>query len=92
MTIEDGKITDVEGIANPGHATGGCGSAVTNIMALKPDALVVSGIGGSPAQGFANAGLEVYFDKESDTVETSIARFLKGQLQAIGNKGTCSTH
>lgn len=92
VTIEGDKIVDVEGIANPGHATGGCGNAVTNIMELKPDALVVSGIGGSPAQGFANAGLTVYFDQESPTVQASIDRFLKGELQAIGNKGTCSAH
>jgi predicted Fe-Mo cluster-binding NifX family protein len=92
VTIEDGKMVDVEGFANPGHATGSCGNAVTNIMSFNPDALVVSGIGGSPAQGFANAGLTVYFDQESPTVEVSVARFISGELQAIGNKGTCSAH
>lgn len=92
ITLEDGKIVDVEGIQNPGHTTGGCGSAVTNIMSLKPDALVVSGIGGAPAQGFANVGLDLYFDQESPTIEASVARFVKGELVKSSGQGTCSSH
>ncbi len=92
VTIEDGKITEVEGVQNPGHSTGGCGSAVTNIMGLKADALVVSGIGGAPAQGFANAGLPLYFDRSSVTVQESVARFIKGELEKSSGQGTCSSH
>jgi len=92
VTVDSGRITDVEGIANPGHDAGGCGNAVTNIMALKPDALVVSGIGGSPAKGFEQAGLTVYVDRESPTVRDSVERFLQNALNAIGGKGTCSVH
>ena len=43
ITIENEKIVDVEGIPNPGHSGGACGNAVTNIMGLNPDALIVSG-------------------------------------------------
>ncbi|MEJ2500420.1 MAG: NifB/NifX family molybdenum-iron cluster-binding protein [Campylobacterales bacterium] len=92
VTVEDDKIVDVEGITNPGHDAGGCGNAVANIMALKPDALVVSGIGGSPAKGFAEAGLEVYVDRESPTVRDSVERFVKNALSSIGGEGTCSVH
>jgi len=92
VTVDEGAITDVEGIVNPGHDAGGCGNAVNNIMALHPDALVVSGIGGSPAKGFANAGLDVYVDRESPTVRQAVERFIRNDLGTIGAKGTCSTH
>ena len=92
VTVEDGRITEVEGYANPGHDAGGCGNAVANIMALKPDALVVSGIGGSPAKGFEQAGLAVYVDRESPTVRHSVERFVHSALNGTGGKGTCSVH
>jgi hypothetical protein len=44
ITVEGEAITEVEGVANPGHSGGACGNAVTNIMGLEPDALIVSGI------------------------------------------------
>lgn len=92
VTLKDDKIVDVEGVKNPGHITGGCGNAVTNIVALGADALVVSGIGGAPASGFAKAGLPLYFDRESQTVQESVERFLKSELEKSTGEGTCSSH
>ena len=92
VTLEDGAIRDVTVEVNPGHSGGACGNAVMNIMSLKPDALIVSGIGGSPTEGFANAGLDLYFDRESATVEKSIEMFLAGKLEKSSGKGTCSAH
>jgi predicted Fe-Mo cluster-binding NifX family protein len=92
VTIEDGKISDVEVIENPGHSGGACGNAVSNILALKPDALVVSGIGASPAQGFAQAGLDVYYDPDSPTVEESIKKLVADKLQKLNGQGSCSVH
>ena len=92
VTLDNGKITDIDGIVNGGHKAGSCGNAVSNIMDLNPDALIVSGIGNSPAKGFSQAGLSVYVDQLSDTVEQSIKLFTNNQLEKIGNKGTCSTH
>ncbi|SFP79372.1 NifB/NifX family molybdenum-iron cluster-binding protein [Hydrogenimonas thermophila] len=92
IILEDGKIVDVDVIENPGHSSGACANAVSNIMALNPDALVVSGIGGSPAAKFAEAGLDVYYDPESPTVEKSIEKLLKNELKNISGQGTCSAH
>ncbi len=92
ITLEDGKIIDVEGVENQGHSTGACGNAVTNIMDLNPDALIVGGIGGSPAQGFAKAGLNVYVDQTSPTVELSVVMFTEGKLNKIDGNGTCSVN
>ena len=75
-----------------GHGANGCSDAILNIMALRPDALVVSGIGGSPAAGFAKAGLDVFVDHESKTVQESITRLTNRLLQPIHGQGTCSAH
>jgi predicted Fe-Mo cluster-binding NifX family protein len=92
ITLTNHTMSDVEVVENPGHSGGACGSAVANIMGLNPDALIVSGIGGSPAQGFANAGLDLYFDSNSATVKESIEAFLQGRLEKSSGNGTCSAH
>ena len=92
VTVKEDKIVNVEAVANPGHSGGACGNAVTNIMGLEPDALIVSGIGGSPAQGFAQAGLDLYFDQSSPTVEASVAMLIAGKLEKSSGSGTCSAH
>lgn len=92
ITLVDNKMSDVEVVENPGHSGGACGSAVDNIIGLNPDALIVGGIGGSPAQGFANAGLDLYFDTVSATVQESIEAFVSGSLEKSSGQGTCSAH
>jgi len=91
ITLDNEKISDVEVIENAGH-NGACSGAVTNIMALNPDALVVSGIGANPARGFHEAGLDVYFDKESKKVQDSIQMFIDGKLIKLQDQGTCTAH
>lgn len=92
VTIKDNKIIEVQGVQNQGHSGGACGNAVHNIMAFNPDALIVSGIGASPAQGFANAGLDLYFDQNSVTVEESVLMLISGKLEKSSGNGTCSAH
>lgn len=91
ITISDDKIADVEVVENGGHE-GACSGAVANIMALNPDGLVVSGIGANPAKGFFQAGLDVYFDKESPKVQDSVQMFIEGKLVKLQDQGTCSAH
>ena len=90
ITLEENKISDVEVVPNDGHSSGECADAVINIMKLNPDALIVSGIGTSPAKRFDSEGLDVYFDNDSKTVEESVKGFIEGKLKLIGSKGTCS--
>jgi len=92
VTIKDDKIADVESVKNQGHSGGACGNAVTNIMALKPGALIVSGIGGPPAEGFAKAGLDLYFDQQTKTVQESVQLFIEGKLEKSSGQGTCGAH
>lgn len=75
-----------------GLVFGACGGAVLNIMSLNPDALVVGGIGASPAKGFFEAELDVYVDSDSQTVQISIEKFLQASLEKLNTSGTCSAH
>ena len=92
ITLKNDEIADVEVEENPGHNSGACGNAVVNIMNLKPDALVVGGIGGAPAEGFKKAGLDLYFDETSPTVKESIDLFVAGKLEKSSGQGTCSVN
>lgn len=61
-------------------------------MNLKPDALIVSGIGTKPAKGFFEQGLDVYFDNESAKIEDSIKMFISNKLGKLADEGTCTSH
>ncbi len=91
VTLTGGMVINVESVANPGHG-GGCKDAVQNILNLRPDALVVSGIGAKPAAGFVQAGVKLYRDSRSDTVAQSVKAFADGMLESAGARGTCSSH
>ena len=89
ITLEDGEIVDIEGVVNTEHNTNACNNVVANIMSLNPDALIVDGIGAQPALEFVNAGLFVYFDQNSSTVDKSVELFVKQALQKTDKIGTC---
>ncbi len=88
----EGKTVDVLVVKNEGHKASGCGGAVENICILGADALIVSGIGGSPLQGFVQKGLAVYHDNISVSVEQSLNAFLANQLTKMQPDMSCSHH
>lgn len=88
----DGNIHDVTVVKNNGHASSGCSGAVENICVLGADTLIVSGIGGSPLQGFAQKGLTVYHDNVSMNVAQSLEAFLANQLTLMQPHMSCSRH
>ncbi|MBV5320816.1 MAG: NifB/NifX family molybdenum-iron cluster-binding protein [Sulfuricurvum sp.] len=88
----EGNIEDVIVVKNEGHKASGCGGAVENICVLGADALIVSGIGGSPLQGFTQKGLAVYHDNRSLNVEQSLKAFLSDQLTLMQPDMSCSHH
>lgn len=93
VEIDDrGEVADVAVVKNGGHAEGGCSNAVQNICDLGADALVVSGIGGSPLKGFMQRGLPVYFDNASGSVGESVSAFVQQRLQPMVPELSCSHH
>lgn len=89
---DNGHIEDVIVVKNKGHKESGCGGAVENICILGADALIVSGIGGSPLQGFAQRGLAVYHDNTSFNVHQSLQAYLENRLSLMQPDMSCSHH
>jgi predicted Fe-Mo cluster-binding NifX family protein len=81
VTLEGGTIVDITGVANPGHSEESFGNAITEIIKLKPDVLVVSGIGETSSTGLKKAGMRLYVDRVSQTVQMSIHKFIGDELQ-----------
>lgn len=92
IRVEDGIVKDVLVHKNPGHATGGCANAVSNIQALGADTLVVSGIGGEPLKKFLAVGINVYFDDKNAIVEDALRDFLAGKTAKIDPNHSCDHH
>ena len=54
VKVEEGIVKDMSIHKNPGHVTGACADAVTNIQSLGADTLIVSGIGAPIRPDFLN--------------------------------------
>ncbi|MBN1838964.1 MAG: NifB/NifX family molybdenum-iron cluster-binding protein [Campylobacterales bacterium] len=92
VNVEDGIVKDVSVHKNPGHVTGACQNAVTNIQSLGADVLIVGGIGGEPLKKFLALGIDVYFDDKNEILEDSLRAFLAGNVAKIDPNHTCSSH
>ncbi len=92
VNIENNEIKDIDFTPNPGHAGGACGSAVANIQSLGADALIVAGIGSRPLEGFRQAGIKVYFDDISPTVEEAVKKLINGEIEEIKPENACKAH
>ncbi len=65
MTTES-EVSDVQTITNGGHEAGGCMTPVNLLREAGVQAIVVTGLGMRPMQGFQQAGIEVYYaDQET---------------------------
>ncbi len=92
IKVEDGIVKDVIVHKNPGHVTGACANAVSNIQALGCDKLVVSGIGGEPLKKFIAVGIDVFYDDKNENVEDALRDFLAGKTAKIDPNHTCASH
>lgn len=89
VQIEDGRIRDVSVLHNPPHQQGGCQAPVNLLQQNRADALIVGGIGMRPLMGFRQAGIDVYFGPEGETVGAVVAQLLEGRLQIIRENEVC---
>jgi ATP-binding protein involved in chromosome partitioning len=87
--IEDGTVRGVSIVHNPPHQQGGCQGPVDLLHRNRADALIVGGIGMRPLMGFRQAGIDVYFGPEGETVGAVIAHLLEGKLQLIQENQVC---
>jgi predicted Fe-Mo cluster-binding NifX family protein len=87
----DKKIGEVETIANGGHEAGGCMVPVKILSDAGVDAIVVGGMGARPMQGFAQAGIDVYFAgrEEVTDVQTVVEKYTANQLPVMHADQVC---
>ncbi len=89
VNVEDGKVHDVQVLHNPPHQQGGCQGPVNLLHQNRADALIVGGIGMRPLMGFRQAGIDVYYGPEGETVKSVIDRLLDGKLEIIQETQVC---
>lgn len=87
----DAAISEVEVLANGGHEAGGCMVPVQLLQAAKVDAIIVGGMGARPMQGFAAAGIKVYFANRTTVPDATaaISHFQQGQLPLMHAEQVC---
>ena len=87
--VENGEIGDVSVVHNPPHQQGGCQAPVDLLHQSRADALIVGGIGMRPLMGFHQAGIDVYYGPEGETVGAVIDHLLQGRLELIQEHQVC---
>ncbi len=87
----DNAIAKVETLANGGHEAGGCMVPVKLLHDAQVEAIVVGGMGARPMQGFAQAGIKVYFANRETVsdVQAVIDHFLAGKLPVMHADQVC---
>ena len=76
--------------ANLGHAHGGC-SPVKALAGMKPDAVLVAGLGAGALAGLRQMGIRVYLAPAGTAAQT-VQLFKEGKLRELTDTATCGGH
>ena len=76
---ENGTLSSISYVKNTSEHFGGHGNAMTIVSAVKPDVLVVKGMGPRGLQAFQNMGVSV-MTGDANTVGEAIADYRNGKL------------
>lgn len=87
--ITDGKISDVQVIANPGHEHGGCVEPVKQLARDGVKALLAGGMGQKPLMAMHEAGIKVYHCAGPLAVKAALEAFAEGKLNEFGADLLC---
>ncbi len=88
---ESGETVNIENVDNGKHEAGGCMVPVQVLKDAGVEAIVVGGMGARPMQGFAEAGIDVYFADRNRfvTVEEVLLQFIKNKLPLMHPDQVC---
>ena len=89
VDVQDAGVSVDKIIANPPHEEGGCMRPVGILAEEGIDAIVAVGMGMRPMMGFAQAGITVLHDAESQTVGEAAARIAIGTIEPMGPEHAC---
>ncbi len=92
ISIEDGKIAQVEELSNVAHEEGGCLAPVMLLKEAGADAIVATGMGMRPMMGFADAGITVLFDNTTPIVGDVAQKVIAGDVPEMGAENACHAH
>ena len=89
VAVENGEVKDVQVVPNVPHQQGGCMAPVNYLAQKGVQKLIAGGMGLRPLMGFNQAGIEVYFGGQVQTVGQAIDAILDGTLPQFGQEHTC---
>lgn len=94
VDIEGGRVAQVGTINNVTHGAGGCMEPIGLLREQGINAIVVGGIGARPLQGFANAGVTVYFAAPAafGSVQAAVDGFMEKRLVVMQPTQACQGH
>lgn len=79
---ENGEVSNVKTVPNVGEHAGGMGYSHDNILELKPNAIIVYGMGPRGLNSFQGAGVAV-LKANANTVSEVIAAYKDDRLQEL---------
>jgi len=92
IDIEDGAIVDVTVVENPPHEHGGCLRPVGILAGHGVSAIVTAGMGGRPLAGFNEAGIDVYFENQTQSTSAVVKLLLDDGLPVMDGRNACGGH
>lgn len=88
---DDQSVKTVTTVANGGHEAGGCMVPVNVLNEAGAEAIIVGGMGARPMQGFAGAGIKVYFagNTTAQTAKEVIEKLSNNELPVMHADQVC---
>lgn len=90
VTIEDGKVTNVEDVKNVDHDQYGCGGVIDFAISLGIDAMLAVGMGRPPLMRMSNAGVKVYSEGQTPMVGAAVQKFINGECMLMSIDQACA--
>lgn len=88
-SIENGKIGNVQVVANPGHEHGGCVQPVQELAKSGVKVLLAGGMGMRPLAAMQEVGMQVYHQTGFPTVGAVLEAFAADKLQPFDSDKLC---
>ena len=92
VEIEGNAVTSVKTLPSIAHQEGGCTAPVMYLAEKGVNKMLAGGMGMRPLMGFQQAGIQVYYAGDFNTVGESVSAFLDGKLPAFSTDYTCRGH
>lgn len=90
----DTETMQWEAFPNPGiNASGGAGTLAAQFVAKQKVATVISGdFGPNASSALEAAGISMYLNKDSATVQEAVKQFVAGELKQANGSTTSGSH